>query len=101
MQLPPMPFTVTNWSGVTLLQPYIPARPDKPSMAPGSNAVTTRKQDHECAGSLSSEEEHSLGPADEWYIADDLRSRHVLPKSDAERRDCRKHEQERQSRSTA
>ena len=33
------------------------------SAVEADDAVTTGKQDHECAGSLSSEEEHPLGPA--------------------------------------
>ena len=48
------------------------------------NAVGTRQQDQESAGSLGSEEKDPLGPAGDRYIADDRRTWCGLPNGDPE-----------------
>jgi hypothetical protein len=48
------------------------------------NTVTAGQHDQECAGSLNSEEEHSLGPAGNRDITDDRPTWRGLPESNSQ-----------------
>jgi hypothetical protein len=57
---------------------------DAASAVEADDAVITGQHHQERAGSLSSEEQHSLGPAGDRYNADDRRAWRGLPNGGAE-----------------